>query len=412
MRLIILMIFMSVLAVLTLCLWNYIFQGKLKGKELLIGVGFSLLAGALLVAYGFYFPYVNGSPLFPLVHGSALGALTWILMLFMAFPFLLIGAIGCFSYRLCRHFKRKKRPMPEQTEQTVSRRTFVKGVAAAVPVAALATSGVGNLIGEKYLSLTKHDVYFPHLPDYLEGYKIGQLSDTHMGLFFGPDELRQSLEAAASQHVNRLELTGDLIDELSLLPEYEKILNEYAPYFPDGIDFCYGNHEYYRGIGQITAMLDKTPVRILRNTSYCASPGMGKQLVGRTGQDTQPFYIAGTDYSFTNGNEAFQAEREKFVTKALQGIPEKAFVLLLAHHSAFIDEAFEHHIPLTLCGHTHGAQVAPIGPIVQAVGFKYLRGMYQKGDSYGYVNRGTGHWLPLRLFCSREVSIFTLHTKH
>ena len=61
-----------------------------------------------------------------------------------------------------------------------------------------------------------------------------------------------------------------------------------------------------------------------------------------------------------------------------------------------------------MAGHTHGAQFAPIGPIVQSIGFKYLRGLYQKGRSVLYVNRGTGHWLPFRVFCSREVSVFTL----
>lgn len=74
----------------------------------------------------------------------------------------------------------------------------------------------------------------------------------------------------------------------------------------------------------------------------------------------------------------------------------------------FIDEAFEHNIPLTLSGHTHGAQFAPIGPLVTAVGFKYLRGMFRKGESRGYVNRGTGHWLPFRVLCSREASVFEL----
>ena len=90
-------------------------------------------------------------------------------------------------------------------------------------------------------------------------------------------------------------------------------------------------------------------------------------------------------------------------------MPESAFVVMLAHHSDFIDEGFERRIPLTMCGHTHGAQFALIGPVVESVGFKYLRGMYRQDGSYGYVNRGTGHWLPFRVFCSREATVFTLH---
>lgn len=409
------MIFISTISVLTLCLWTYIRQGKHKAVKFFGGLGLSLLSGAILVYYGQQFPAIYDSAWLRPFHGVALASLSWVLSLFMALPFVLVDAVGCLIYRWRR---RKKKVMPENDDDVtaldktgphMSRRTFLKGVTAALPVAAIATSGVGNVVGESYLAVTTHDIVSPLVPDYLDGYKIGQLSDTHMGLFLGPKELQQSIDAAANAGVNRLEITGDLIDELSLLPECKKILLSNFQRFPDGIDFCYGNHEYYRGIGEITAMLADTPIRILRNSNVCVSPGKGAQLQGRQGRDTRPFYIAGADYAFAKGDEAFVAERQEFMAKTLAGIPQGAFTLLLAHHSAFIDEAFARHIPLTLCGHTHGAQVAPIGPIVNAVGFKYLRGMYRQGDSYGYVNRGTGHWLPFRLLCSREVSIFTLH---
>lgn len=155
-------------------------------------------------------------------------------------------------------------------------------------------------------------------------------------------------------------------------------------------------------------MLDDTPVRVLRNSTFQASRGCGQGLRGCNGRDGRSFYIAATDYSFAKGDEAFAKEREQYVRETLAKVPEDAFVVMLAHHSTFIDEGFAHHIPLTLCGHTHGAQFAPIAPLVTALGFKYLRGMFQKGDCRGYVNRGTGHWLPFRVLCSREASVFEL----
>lgn len=360
------------------------------------------------MAYGAFFPALQGSLWLPVVQGISLAAVSWIMMLLLCLPVLLIWAAGLCIYRLAR---RKRNGKEQAKEKTMSRRTFIKGTAAAVPAAAMAVSAIGNIAGESYLATTVHSLTFAGLPDYLEGYRIGQLSDTHMGLFFGPEELQQSLDAAAAAGVNRLEITGDLIDELTLLPAYRDILNQNAPRFPDGIDFCYGNHEYYRGFRDITEMLKQTPVRILRNSHICASSGQGKGLAGRKGRDARPFYIAGTDYSFAREDHAFEAERETFVQQALEGIPSSAFIILLAHHSDFIEEGFSHGIPLTLCGHTHGAQFAPIGPIVEAVGFTYLRGLYRKNECCGYVNRGTGHWLPLRFFCSREVSVFELHRK-
>ena len=404
-------IFISCISVIALALWSYIGVTRHKAMKFILGLVISGISMAILVSYGILFPDLKGSPWLAPFHGAALASLSWVFTLFWTLPFLLFGAIGCAIYRWQKRKKNDSTPsIPDDGgDKTMSRRAFLKGAAVAIPTAALATSAVGNVVGEEYLATTTHDLYYPDLPDYLDGYRIGQLSDTHMGLFFSPENLQESLDAAAAQHVNRLELTGDLIDELSRLPEYQEILRKNADRFPDGIEFCYGNHEYYRGLPEITVMLEKTPVRILRNNNFCASPGEGRNLKDRKGRDKRPFYIAATDYSFAKGDEAFQAEREDFVKQALDGIPKDAFVVLLAHHSAFIDEAFAHHIPLTLCGHTHGGQVALIGPIVETVGFKYLRGMYRHGHSYGYVNRGTGHWLPFRMLCSREVSVFTLH---
>lgn len=402
---------MSCISVIALALWSYIYRTSHRLAMFVGGLVISGIAGVTLVAYGQVFPELNGSPWLDPFHAGALAVLSWMFTMFWTIPFLLLGAMGCFLYRWRRR-KQMTNPLvvdtPNKKNVGMSRRTFLKGTVAALPVAALGVSAVGNVVGESYLATTVHRLSYPDLPDYLDGYRIGQLSDTHMGLFFSSDHLQASLDAAAAAKVDRLELTGDLIDELSRLPAYQEILNKNAHRFPDGIDFCYGNHEYYRGLPQITAMLQETPVRILRNENYCVSAGQGEGLASHRGRDKRPFYIAAVDYSFAKGDEAFAAERETYVQQALEGIPDDAFTILLAHHSAFIDEGFSHHIPLTLCGHTHGGQVALIGPIVETVGFKYLRGMYRKGNAYGYVNRGTGHWLPFRLLCSREVSVFEL----
>ncbi len=407
------MIVMSCVAVFSLVLWNYIVQTSRKWAVVVGGLAVTLVAVGELAYYGMLFPQWISSPWKGVLFYGALASLSWLFIFWLAFPVLLLGAIGVFFWRK-KHRPREQTNRRTQTaavrlQSQVSRRTFLKGAAAAIPAAAVATSTLGNIVGESYLDVSLHRLSYHTLPDYLEGYKIGQISDVHMGLFFSPERLQEAMDALAAQGVQRLEITGDLIDELSLLPACRRVIEENASRFPDGVDFCYGNHEYYRSLPAIRDMLEQTPVRILCNSHIEVSPGRGKQLAHGTGHDDRPFYIAGVDYSFAKGDEAFAAEREAFVQDALEGIPDDAFVVMLAHHSAFIDEAFAHHIPLTLCGHTHGAQFAPIGPLVEAVGFKYLRGLFRQGESVGYVNRGTGHWLPLRVFCSREVSVFELH---
>lgn len=409
------MIIMSCICVCSAVLWNYIYRRSRWIALIVFVAAATVIAGAGLAYYGRVFPAVQGTMEGLLLMYGSLGAISWFFLFFLSFPVLVIGAVIVFIERRVRKWRQARRgvtdmpPVPAGQGRGISRRSFLRGVAAAIPVAAAGTSVLGNFIGESYLDVSRHDLYYPQLPDYLDGYKIGQLSDVHLGLFVSPERLHEALEALADEGVSRVEITGDLIDELSLLPQCGQVLRQMAARFPDGIDYCYGNHEYYRGIEEITAMLETTPVRILRNAAAEISPGRGQGLAGRHGRDDVPFYVAGVDYSFARGDEAFAAQRREYVAQALDGVPETAFVVMLAHHSDFIDEGFERRVPLTLCGHTHGAQFAPIGPIVESVGFKYLRGMFKQGGSYGYVSRGTGHWLPFRVFCSREAAVFVLH---
>ena len=60
----------------------------------------------------------------------------------------------------------------------------------------------------------------------------------------------------------------------------------------------------------------------------------------------QPVYIAGVAYD----NDREKEKREAMIDKALSGIPDYAFVILLAHHPEFFEEAIERKIPLTLSG--------------------------------------------------------------
>lgn len=394
---------MSGVCLVSVLLWEAAARVRHWKLILVTVLAVTVVAALGLQQYSLHFPYLAVLAQARSYELAAMLPLVWFLAFWLAFPCLLLVAAAA----LIRHFlpSHKKKAADGKG---LTRRDFLKRLALIIPGAAFLTSGWGNFNGDHELDTTYHVYAYKDLPDYLHGYKIGQLSDLHMGLFFSPRRLQQAIDAVAGQGVNRLEITGDVIDELSLLPQAEKILRDNAPRFPDGIDFCYGNHEYYRGLPQITAMLKKAGVRILRNAAFAASPGYGQGLAGCQGRDNRPFYIAGADFSFASGKDAFKAQREKYVQKALAEVPENAFVLLLAHHPDFFDEAAERGVPLTLSGHTHGAQFAPIGPIVQKIGFKYLRGPYQKGSCRLYVNRGTGHWLPFRVGCSREVSIFEL----
>jgi len=99
---------------------------------------------------------------------------------------------------------------------------------------------------------------------------------------------------------------------------------------------------------------------------------------------------------------------------ALDGIPEQAAVILLAHEPDYADEvAPVGRVGLQLSGHSHGGQVrlpflgAPVAPYL---GKKYPYGLRQLDTMWLYTNRGIGYVLPVRINCRPEITEITLGT--
>ena len=224
-------------------------------------------------------------------------------------------------------------------------------------------------------------------------YRIAQISDVHLGPFFSLEDLTELLEKSAAVKADALVITGDLFDDEGQNEEAAGIVDKYVPRFPDGIYFCWGNHEYYRNIPKIRQYLSRTSVKVLRNDSVLARKG-----------DT-PLYFAGTDYPMDRAH--FDELRDRYAEEALKDIPDNAVTVLLAHHPEFIDNGAAAGVKLTLTGHTHGCQFGLFGVPLFPI-FRYTRGMVEHGDSFGYVHSGNGSWFPVRIGCPPEIAVFTL----
>jgi predicted MPP superfamily phosphohydrolase len=190
-----------------------------------------------------------------------------------------------------------------------------------------------------------------------------------------------------------LAITGDLVDDLDLLSPTMERLTAFQPEMPHGIFYCWGNHEYFRDIGLIRKALYASPVTVLENRSQAVGNGL---------------YLAGVDYPWGKNKEELEVKRRDFFAQAVREIPSGSFTVLLAHHPDFFDNSFAAKVPLSLAGHTHGGQVSIFGVSLLPVQYRYMRGVFQQEGSYGYVSVGTGHWMPLRIGCPAEVSMFTL----
>ena len=284
-------------------------------------------------------------------------------------------------------------PVKENDPIHIGRRNFFKRTAVVVPAVVGVTGSVAAFQGNNELQLRKLQLSLKDRPEVLKGYKIGQLSDVHIGPFIGMDKLKEMVNAIASEHPHRLVITGDLIDDLAYLDEVAAYLDSRVQDFPDGIDYILGNHEYRVDVERVWKRLSQTKMHMYRNSH--------QQILG----GPRPVYLVGMDYHF---KDDVQEENVRLLDIAMKGIPDNGYPILLAHHPNYIPEAFRRHIPLTLSGHTHGGQINLWGTNLVPVYKPYWKGLYEEQGLFAYVSRGSGHWFPVRLNCPREVTVFSI----
>lgn len=277
-----------------------------------------------------------------------------------------------------------------------SRRTFLQKMLYAAPVLSLGISAQGVYSAEREMVIQHISLSFHGLSRNLEGFKIAQISDTHLGPFFSLERLDEVLQLVIKEKPQLVVITGDLIDDLNLLAPAIQKLSRFCSSIPYGVYFCWGNHEYFRDINRIKRALADSPVHVLKNSNIAIEVGETK------------LYILGVDYPWPKDAVEKEKTRQQFLAKAEQDVPAGAFKVLLAHHPDFLFNAFSSQIPLTLSGHTHGGQVNILGKSLLPVSYRYMRGLYTENHSYGYVSPGTGQWVPFRIGCPPEIGIFTL----
>ncbi|MBP2627958.1 MAG: Calcineurin-like phosphoeSPTERase [Firmicutes bacterium] len=324
------------------------------------------------------------------------GILAWLLgqiILLVFQPFIYV------AHRLITENKQTYMQETGSMALTMTRRDFLHNTLALTPLVAFGLSSSGIYEAQTEMIVERHSIIIPTLPSNLKGFKIGQISDTHLGPYFDLTKLDTVLKLMIKEKPDMVVITGDFVDDLKLLKPAIDRLNEFHSLIPHGIYFCYGNHEYFRNIELVRAELHKSRLMVLDNKSTLIIPGQ------------QPFYLMGVDYPWANvshgGINISDSKRQQCFAAASQGIPPDAFKVLIAHHPDFLIDGFTAKIPLTLAGHTHGGQVVIMGKSLQS-SYTYMRGLYQQNGVYGYVSSGAGQWFPFRFGCPPEISIFTL----
>lgn len=277
-----------------------------------------------------------------------------------------------------------------------SRRRVLK-YAAVLPFAAVAANVYSTCFERVNTVINRLSIPVPNLPDSLNGFKIAQISDAHIGPYMNLEQLREVFDMAIAEKPDLLAVTGDIFDDVQYNADAVSLINEYTDKVPHGVFFCYGNHEHFRNINATKKALANTNIKVLVNEHA---------MLGNSGEG---LYIAGVDYPMDRAN--FEKLQESYIEKALSDIPARSPVVLLAHHPDFFDSAVPRGVALTISGHTHGGQVGFMGISFAPPVFKYMRGLYQNGDSFCYVHSGNGSWFPYRFGCPPEIAVFSLEKK-
>jgi predicted MPP superfamily phosphohydrolase len=243
--------------------------------------------------------------------------------------------------------------------------------------------------------LLRETVAIKGLDRRLDGIRVGQVSDVHVGGTLGPDHLQRALSLFGNTPPDILTATGDLLDDPRLTRAALDVLAARgAPY---GTFYSLGNHENFVDRDLIISTgRAHGRVQLLVNESVDVNV-QGARV-----------NLSGVDFPVEQGATGPRTpENHAFVAAATQRVDKADLRVCLAHHPDDFDQIATRGVELTLSGHTHGGQVAPLGGLV-ARSFKYFLGRYQVGDSHLHVSGGTGHSFPLRVGVPMEVTELTL----
>jgi predicted MPP superfamily phosphohydrolase len=296
--------------------------------------------------------------------------------------------------RLQRRFRRRSTQFAEVDQK---RRTLVMASAAAIPVTAAAVAGFGVVRSMSAVRFPEITLFFPDLPTDLDGLRVLQLSDPHLGYYSDLDDFEHTMEEASQQRADLVLATGDISDDLAMLPGALRLMHALKPRL--GVYASLGNHEYYANIKHVMKIIDAGPVPLLKDNGVTIPVGASR------------IYLGGVDdpvWALPQGSR--EVTLRDSLMRVMDGAPSDAFYLMMSHRPEGFDFAAAEKLHLTLSGHYHGGQVGYNGRSIfeSYLPRRYMWGHYQRDVSQLYTSAGMGHWFPLRFNCPREAPVYVL----
>jgi predicted MPP superfamily phosphohydrolase len=290
-----------------------------------------------------------------------------------------------------------------------SRRTFFQYatfLAGGIPFVA---ATYGFAAGRLRYTIRHVDAPVANLPKELEGLRIAQLSDIHIGAYMTPAEIARAVGMANDLQPDLAVVTGDFVSTVG--DPLDACITELSRLrAPLGVWGCNGNHEIYARVeDEAERLFREKGMRLLRAQNA---------VIQHNGAS---FNLLGVDYQrdhMVEGGPTGPMLRE-IESLVRRGMPN----ILLSHNPNSFYRAAELGIELSLAGHTHGGQVKveivdhSVNPARLITPF--IAGLYRIPMSDGngaapqkaslYVNRGLGTiGFPVRLGVPPEITLLTL----
>jgi predicted MPP superfamily phosphohydrolase len=268
------------------------------------------------------------------------------------------------------------------------------GVALALGI--FLTGALAGWLGSRRLVVRHLDVHLDDLAPGLDGLRIAQLTDLHVGPHTSRRYLARVADAVRAARPDLIAYTGDQVDD------YPQDVEPFGRAFADltaplGVYAIAGNHDVYAGWPAVRAGLERLGITVLVNDAV------------RRERNGAPFWIAGT--GDPAGGRGGQAQAAPDIARTMARLTTNDLSIVLAHNPALWPALAQRGARLTLSGHTHHGQLSipSLGWSLASPFLERAMGVHREGDALLYIAPGTNYWgIPFRLGAYPEVTVLTL----
>lgn len=271
---------------------------------------------------------------------------------------------------------------------------LARGAAIFAGLTATAVTGYGVAEALGPPRLRRVQIPLVKLPRSMDGLRIATVADIHLGPLAGRGHTERVVAAINRLDADLVAIVGDLVDgtvaELGAAAAPIRGLRA-----RHGGYFVTGNHEYYSGVEEWVAEVDRLGLRVLQNERLEIRARGG--VLDLAGVEDP----AATEMGPSGGPD---------FERALGGRDPTRPVVLLAHQPVQVREASRYGVDLQLSGHTHGGQMVPFNYLV-GLQQPVVSGLAAVDGTKVFVTTGAGFWgPPVRVGVPPEVALVELRS--